>query len=40
MTDSTELGDLLREVLPPDGSNRGNLSARQAMSKAAEREIS
>ena len=34
-----DLGDLLLEVLPPDGSTLGNLSARQALSKAAEREI-
>ena len=37
--DINELGDLLLEVLPPDGSTLGNLSARQALSKAAEREI-
>ena len=37
--DANELGDLLLEVLPPDGSTLGNLSARQALSKAAEREI-
>ena len=36
---ANELGDLLLEVLPPDGSTLGNLSARQALSKAAEREI-
>jgi len=37
--DANELGDLLLEVLPPDGSTLGNLSARQALSKAAEREV-
>ena len=37
--DANQLGDLLLEVLPPDGSTLGNLSARQALSKAAEREI-
>ena len=31
--DANELGDLLLEVLPPDGSTLGNLSARQALSK-------
>ena len=50
MTDSTtfttpeagdeDLGDLLLEVLPPDGSTIGNLSAREALSRAAERQIS
>lgn len=39
ITDPTELGDLLLEVLPPDGSTLGNLSARQALSRAAGREI-
>jgi len=39
MTESTELGDLLLEVLPQDGPAMGNLSARQALSRAAEREI-
>ena len=37
--DTNELGDLLLEVLPPDGSTLGNLSEGQALSKAAEREI-
>ena len=37
--DTNELGDLLLEVLPPDGTTLGNLSARQALSKAAEREV-
>jgi len=32
-----DLGDLLLEVLPPDGSTIGNLSAREALSRAAER---
>ncbi|WP_255019539.1 class I SAM-dependent DNA methyltransferase [Cyanobium sp. WKJ7-Wakatipu] len=35
-----DLSDLLLEVLPGDGSNIGNQSAREALSKAAEREIS
>jgi hypothetical protein len=34
-----DLGDLLLDVLPPDGSTMGNLSARDALSRAAEREI-
>jgi len=29
-----DLGDLLLEVLPPDGSTIGNLSAREALSRA------
>jgi type I restriction enzyme M protein len=33
------LGDLLLEVLPPDGSTIGNGSAREALSRAAERSI-
>ena len=33
--DTNKLGDLLLEVLHPDGSTLGNLSARQALSKAA-----
>ena len=33
-------GDLLLEVLPADGSTIGNLSAREALSRAAAREIS
>ena len=37
--DANELGDLILEVLPPDGSTLENLSARQAFSKAAEREV-
>jgi len=35
-----DLGYLLLEVLPPDGSTIGNLSAREALSRAAERQIS
>jgi hypothetical protein len=35
-----DLGDLLLEVLPPDRSTIGNLSARVALSRAAERPIS
>jgi hypothetical protein len=35
-----ELGDLLLEVLPGDGSTMGNLSAREALSRAAERQAS
>ena len=38
--DANELGDLLLEVLPPDGSTLGNLSARQALSKEAGEEVS
>ncbi|MEB3277081.1 MAG: type I restriction-modification system subunit M N-terminal domain-containing protein, partial [Cyanobacteriota bacterium] len=34
-----DLGDLLLEVLPPDRSTIGNLSAREALSRAAERQI-
>jgi hypothetical protein len=39
-SDEGDLGDLLLEVLPPDGSTMGNLSAREALSRAAERPIS
>jgi type I restriction enzyme M protein len=35
-----DLGDLLLEVLPPDRSTMGNLSAREALSRVAERQIS
>ncbi|MEB3168284.1 MAG: hypothetical protein VKK97_06065, partial [Synechococcaceae cyanobacterium] len=35
-----DLGDLLLEVLPGDGSTIGNLSAREALSRAAERQVS
>jgi type I restriction enzyme M protein len=38
--DEEDLGDLLLDVLPPDGSTIGNLSAREALSRAAERPIS
>jgi len=38
--DEEDLGDLLLEVLPPDGSTIGNLSAREALNRAAERQIS
>ncbi|MGC6482475.1 MAG: hypothetical protein ACON4T_02745 [Synechococcus sp.] len=34
-----DLGDLLLEVLPGDGSTIGNLSAREALGRAAERQI-
>jgi hypothetical protein len=39
-SDDEDLGDLLLEVLPGDGTTIGNLSAREALSKAAERQIS
>ena len=35
-----ELGELLLEVLPGDGSTIGNPSAREALSRKAERPIS
>jgi type I restriction enzyme M protein len=35
-----DLGDLLLDVLPPDGSNMGNLSAREALSRVAGHQIS
>jgi type I restriction enzyme M protein len=35
-----DLGDLLLEVLPGDGSTMGNQSAREALSRAADRPIS
>ena len=35
-----DLGDLLLEILPGDGSTMGNLSAREALSRAAERQVS
>ena len=38
--DATELGDLLLEVLPPDGRTMGNIPAREALSRVAERRIS
>ena len=34
-----DLGDLLLDLLPPDRSTIGNLSAREALSGAAERQI-
>jgi hypothetical protein len=34
-----DLGDLLLDVLPPDGGTMGNHSAREALSRAAERPI-
>ena len=34
-----DLGDLLLEVLPGDGTTIGNLSAREALSRAAERQV-
>jgi hypothetical protein len=37
---SEDLGDLLLEVLTSDGTTIGNLSAREALSRAAERQIS
>ena len=39
-TNATELGELLLDVLPPDGSAMGNRQAREALSRAAERQIS
>ena len=35
-----DMGDLLLEVLPGDGSTLGNQAAREALSKAVGREIS
>jgi len=35
-----DLGDLLLEVLPGDGSTIWNLSTREALSRAAEQQIS
>jgi hypothetical protein len=35
-----DLGDLLLEVLPGDGSSLGNLSAREALGQAAGAEVS
>jgi type I restriction enzyme M protein len=34
-----DLGDLLLEVLPGEGSTIGNQSAREALSRAAERQV-
>ena len=39
-TDAIELGDLLLDVLPPDGSAMGNLRAREALSRVVERQVS
>lgn len=38
--DDEDLGDLLLELLPGDGSTMGNQSAREALSRAAERPSS
>ena len=38
--DDEDLGDLLLEVLPGDGSTMGNLSAREALGRAVGRQIS
>ena len=38
-TPDEDLGDLLLEVLPGDGSTIGNLSAREALRRAAERHL-
>jgi hypothetical protein len=35
-----DLGDLLLEVLPPDGSTIGNMSVREALGRVAGRQIS
>ena len=37
--DDEDLGDLLLEVLPGDGSTMGNQSAREALSRATERQV-
>ena len=34
-----DLGDLLLEVLPGDGTTIGNMSAREALSRVAERQV-
>ena len=39
-SDDEDLGDLLLEVLPGDGTTIGNQSAREALSRASERQIS
>ena len=39
-SEGEDLGDLLLEVLPGDGSTIANLSAREALNRAAERQIS
>jgi len=38
--DDEDLGDLLLEVLPGDGSTMGNLSTREALGRAVGRQIS
>jgi hypothetical protein len=38
--DGEDLSDLLLEVLPGDGTTIGNMSAREALSRVAERQIS
>ena len=38
--DEADLGDRLLEVLPGDGGTIGNLAAREALSRAAERQVS
>ena len=38
--DAVELGDLLLDVLPPDGSAMANSAAREALARVAERPIS
>lgn len=40
LMNANELGNLLLDVLPPDGSAMGNLSAREALSRVTERPIS
>jgi hypothetical protein len=39
-SDEEDLGDLLLEVLPPDGTTTGNQSAQEALSRTVERQIS
>ena len=39
MPDEDDLGDLLLELLRPDGGTMANSSARQALSRAAQRPI-
>ena len=34
-----DLGDLLLDVLPPDGTSMGNQAALEALSRTAERQI-
>jgi len=40
MEEQDHIGDLLLDVLPGDGSTIGNQSAREALSRAAERPTS